>query len=324
MADDNIFVGPHNGIVAFESLTIGVRSFVGKGKAIHMGLSNPTGPILEKFKCIMRDVEIDAEGSFVWGLFGYQCDWELIDVHFNASMFQGHEHNLYAHGFAKTGAYYENVTMDGCGAECLKHTARPGESRWVQNALIHIKNCTFKNWMNPATSWRGGAGFTAQGSSANILIEGSRYYGGTTMDRARCIMFDDSGYDFYNAINGTPGQGPANGHIIIRNTGGCLNGTSQPWNNKIMNFTTLAQRVPPYVARTLLMENCGFYGGNTLVGLSGPTGDAFFGPAAIRGCNTTEIRDLMAHLGFNVDVESQIAGPTGVIPLSRGIEIPKN
>lgn len=323
IADDNFFVGPHNGLVGFESCTIGVKSFVGKGKAIHMGLANPNGPINEKFKCVLRDVDMDAEGQFVWGLFGYQCDWELTDVHFLPTMAQGHEHNHYSHGYAKYGVHYKNVIEDGCGAECVKNTARPSECRWVPNALIHLENCVFKNWNQP-WSWRGGAGFTAQGSSANILIEGCRYYGGTTMDRARCIMFDDSGYEFYNAINGTPGQGPANGHVIIRNTGGALNGVSQPWNNKIVNFGSLAGRTPPHIARTLLMENCGFYGENTFVGLSGPGGDAFFGPAAIRGCNTPEIRDLMANLGFRVDVESKIAGPTGLIPLSQGIAIPKN
>lgn len=325
IADDNIFVGPHNGIVAFESLTIGVRSFVGKGKAIHMGLSNPNGPILEKFKCVLRDVEIDSEGPFVWGLFGYQCDWELIDVYFNPSMAQGHEHNLYAHGFAKTGAYYENVRMDGSGAECLKHTARPSESRWVKDALIHVKNCTFKNWNNPLTSWRGGAGFTAQGASANILIEGCRYYGGTTMERAKCIMLDDSGTEYYSAIDGTPGQGPANGHVWIRNTGGALNGVAQPWNNGICRIGTLqGGSGVHHCARTLLVENCGFYGENTLYMISGSGGDAIYGRAIIRNCNTPQVRDIMSTLGFKVDVETRIAGPTGVIPLSQGINIPRN
>ena len=324
IADDNFFVGPHNAYVAFESCTIGVKSVVGKGKAVHMGLANPTGPILPNFKCILRDVELDAEDQFVWGLFGYQSDWELIDVHFNASMAQGREHNLYAHGFAKDGAYYERVKMDGCGAECLKHTARPGESRWVKDALIHIKSCTFKNWNQP-WSWRGGAGFTAQGSSANILIEGSRYYGGATMDKAHCIMLDDSGTDYYSAIDGTPGQGPANGHVIIRNTGGALNGVSQPWNNGICRIGTLQGGTGVHhCARTLLVDNCGFYGENTLFMIGGAGGDSIFGPAAIRNCNTPQVRDIMGALGFKVDVETRIAGPTGVIPMSQGIVIPKN
>lgn len=134
-------------------------------------------------------------------------------------------------------------------------------------------------------------------------------------------MFDDSGTDFYGAVDGVPAIGPANGHIFVRNTGCALNGESDPWNNNISWVGNLnPNRTPPIVsARSLLVENCGYYGKNTLWNVSGRTGDLVGGRGVFRNCNTPEIRTLMANLGFRVDYETMIAGPTGVIPLSHGL-----
>lgn len=317
-ADDCIFVGPHNGIVAFKDLSIGCKSVVGKGKALHMGLANPSGPVNPNFMASLENVEVYAEGPAVWGLFGYQCDWSLKNVTFNLAPL--HEHGLYAHGFARQGAYVERLTVNGVGAECLKFTARPSESRWVKGAAIQVRNSTFKNWAQP-WSWRGGAGFTAQGSSANILIENCRFYGGTTMDRGHCIMFDDSGKEFYGFVDGVPGVGPANGHILIRNTGCALNGVSDPWNNNISWVGSLDQsRTPPITsAKSLTVDGCGYYGKNTLWNVSGRTGDLVAGRGTFSNCNTPQIRQLMANLGFRVDEETKIAGPGGLTPLSAGL-----
>jgi hypothetical protein len=139
------------------------------------------------------------------------------------------------------------------------------------------------------------------------------------MDKAHCIMMDDSGTEYYSAVDGTPGQGPANGHVIIRNTGGALNGVSQPWNNDIVRLGTLQGGTGVHnIARSLLVDNCGFYGENTLFSVSGPNGDSILGKGVVKNCNTPQVRDIMGALGFKVDVETKFAGPGGVVPLSHG------
>jgi hypothetical protein len=323
-ADETIFVRQHNGIVAFQDLSIHYKSRFGRGKAVHMGFENPSGPVFEKFALHLTRCSVDEVGTLnvdngVWGLFGYQFDGVLEDVIFN--MTNSHEHGAYWHGFSKNGVSVNKLVVNGVGAECLKFTARPHECRWVKNALIKVTNSVFKNWANPVTSWRGGAGFTSQGSSANVWIENCRYYGGNTMDRAHCIMFDDSGLDFYGAVDGVPGVGPANGHLFIKNTGCALNGISDPWNNNISWIGNLnPSRPPPIIsARSLLVDNCGYYGQNTLWNVSGKNGDLVGGRGQFSNCNTPQIRQLMANLGFRVDTETMIAGPTGLVPMSRGL-----
>jgi hypothetical protein len=330
--DEMIFVGPHNGIVAFKDLTMNFRSYYGRGRALHMGLANPNGPIKEKFCAVLENVEVndigikdpttDTHGT--WGIFGYQCDWILKNV--TVSMPLSHEHFCYGHGFAKKGASVVNLTVNGVGGEGLKFTARPSECRWVKDALIHVKNSVFKNWAGP-NSWRGGGGTVIQGASANVFIENSRYYGGTTMPRGKCTMFDDSGVDFYGAINGVAGVGPANGHIYIKDTGCALDGESDPWNNNIAWIGALAysaRQKPVHSARSLTIDGCGYYGKNTLWNISGPEGDMIFGKVNFRNCNTPQIRNLMGNMGFRVDAETMIAHPGGLTPLSQGLVIPKN
>ena len=324
MADTNVFVGSHNGIIAFESLTLGCRSFVGKGKALHMGFENSHGPVREKFKAILRDVEIDAEGPVVWGLFGYQNDWELQDVYFNPSMFQSHEHGLYAHGFAKTGATFHNVRIDGIGAEALKFTARPTECKFVPNILVHIKNCVFKNWFNPVTSWRGGAGLVAQASTAHFVIEDTYYWGNQTdYNRSKCVMIDGNGTGDYNSITGEVGTaGPYNGHVILKRV--AMTGATGPaWYTPIMRVGNNSGAVGPHCARSFLMEECGVYGKFRQIQIHGSMGDAFKGPGLIKNCNTPQIRDFLSAAGMNVNDEARI-DTGGFPPVSQGLVIAKD
>jgi hypothetical protein len=330
--DEMIFVGPHNGIVKFTNMTMNFRSYYARGRALHMGLANPSGPIKEKFTAYLEDVEVNDNGTGsgttdthgTWGIFGYQCDWILKRVKVNMPL--SHEHFCYGHGFAKKGAYVEGLKVNGVGAEGLKFTARPSECRWVKDALIHIKNSAFNNWGGP-NSWRGGGGTVIQGASANVFIENSRYYGGATMDQSKCIMFDDSGNDFYGSINGVPSQGPANGHIYIKNTGCAHPGVPRQWNNNISWVGALnpAGRMPPvHSARTLTVDSCGYYGEDTYWNIGGANGDLMLGAVNFRNCNTPEIRALMGNLGFRVDVETKILHPGGLTPLSQGLHIPRN
>jgi hypothetical protein len=223
VADTNILVGLHDGIVAFEDLTIHCENQSGRGKGLHMGLSNPKGPVYPKFKAILKNVDVVCENRAVWGLFSYQCDWELEDVTFDLANLN--EHGLYCHGFAKEGVVIDNLTSHGTGAECLKFTARPSECQWVPNAWIIVRGANIANWYQP-WSWRGGAGFVSQGSSAHILIQDSLFWGGEDSNRGRCIMIDDGWPRFYSSLDGTKGEGPAQGHVIIRRTGVAISGGS--------------------------------------------------------------------------------------------------
>lgn len=320
IADDNIFVGPHNGIVAFESLTIGCKSVVGKGKAIHMGLANQ--PVHPKFKCVLKDVKLDAEAPFVWGLFGYQCDWELEDVTFEPTMAQGREHNLYAHGFAQTGAKFTNITMHGCGAECLKFTARPGECRWVPNPVVHIKDSVFKNWYQD-WSWRGGAGLVSQASTCHIVIENTLYYGNATnYNKSKCVMIDGNSGGDYNVNDGTIGNGPSTGHVYLKHVG--MSGAAGPsWFTPIMRIGNNGG-TNPQCALTLTMDQCGVYGMNRQIQIHSGSQDGFKGRGVIQNCNTPQIRDCLFARGMNVDHEAMIDRPGGFIPVSQGIVIPRN
>jgi hypothetical protein len=323
IADDNFFVGPHNAYVAFESCTIGVKSVVGKGKVIHMGLANPSGPVLENFKCILNDVELDGEGPFVWGLFGYQNDWELTDVYYNPSMEQSREHGLYAHGFAKNGCTFRNVSIDGIGAECLKFTARPQECRFVPNVLVHINNCSFKNWFQPH-SWRGGAGLVSQASTAHFIIEDTYYWGNQQdYNRSKCVMIDGNGPGDYNSITGEIGTaGPYNGHVILKHVAMSA-ATGPAWYTPIMRIGNNSGATGPHCARSFLMEECGVYGKFRQIQIHGGMGDAFKGPGVIRNCNTPQIRDFLFAAGMNVNDEARIDSG-GFPPVSQGIVIARD
>lgn len=319
MADDNIFVGPHNGIVAFESCKIGVRSFVGKGKAVHFGLANPNGPVNEKFKLIFRDVEFDAEAAFVWGVFSYQADVEFIDCYFNPSMAQGREHNFYGHGFAKEGVKFINSRMDSCGAECLKFTARPSECRWVPNPVVHIKNSVFKNWFQDH-SWRGGAGLVGQASTCHFIVEDTFYWGNlTNYNKSKCFMIDGNSGGDYNVIDGTIGNGPSTGHIYLRQV--AMNGATGPdWYTPIMRVGNL-NSTNPHCALSLTMDQCGVYGDKRQIQIHGNGTDNFRGRVLIQNCNTPQIRDYLHARGMVTDHEARI--DAGFIPVSQGLFIPR-
>lgn len=318
IADDNFFIGPHNAYVAFESCTIGVRSFVGKGKAVHMGLANQ--PVYPNMKLIFRDVKFDAEAAFVWGVFTYQCDVEFIDCEFAPSMEQGREHNFYAHGFAREGVNVQNVTMHACGAECLKFTARPTECRWVPNPVVRIRNSVFKNWFQPH-SWRGGAGLVSQASTCHFLIENTLYYGNISdYNKSKCVMIDGNGGGDYHVNTGAIGNGPSTGHVILRYVG--MGGAVGPaWYSPIMRIGNNGG-TNPHCALSLNMTNCGVYGKFRQIQIHGPQGDNFKGRGLIANCNTPEIRDYMFARGFIVDEEARI--DAGFIPVSQGIVIARD
>lgn len=324
MVQDTVFVVQHNGIVKFENLSIETGQ-AGKGKAIHMGFANPTGPIHPKFACHLKNATVECPVRGVWGLFGYQCDFVLEDVELNC--YKTNEHALYAHGFSQNGIVYNRVRVES-GAEGLKATARPSECRWIGPTLpnIIVKNSRFLNW-NAPWSWRGGAGVVVQGASANVLVENTQFWGhvynrpdGTVeRDQGRCIMIDDSGYDFYSAENGAPGAGPANGHVVVRYSGLSHTGRYQPWNNNIMRVGTLnPSRVNPWCALSLRVNNCGIFGDNSFVSVNNSVKNLI----KVQGCNTDAIRDIMDGLGMYHDLESRLNVPSGLRLVSQGYLYP--
>lgn len=327
MVQDNIFVVQHNGIVKFENLSIETGQ-AGKGKAVHMGFANPSGPIHEKFALHLKNVSIECPVRGVWGLFGYQCDFVLEDVELNC--YKTNEHALYAHGFSKNGILYDRVKVES-GAEGLKATARPSECRWVGPILpsIIVRNSIFKNW-NAPWSWRGGAGICVQGASANVLVEYTQFWGhvyndasgNVTRDQGRCIMIDDSGADFYDVESGLPqaqGGKTANGHVVVRLSGLSHTGRYQPWNNNIMRVGTLAPWRPnPWCALSVKINNCGVFGDNSFVSMSGGPNGSVKNLIKVQGCNTDLIRDTMDGLGMYHDIESKLNVPSGLRPVSQG------
>ena len=318
MVSDTVFSMRHPGIVKLKNLTVETGT-AGKGKAVSMGFENLSGPVVPKFACHLENVKVSCPVKGVWGLFGYQCDWKLENVTFDLA--KTNEHGLYAHGFSTQGVYIDRLNVLGVGAEAIKFTARPGECRYVPNTIVHVKNSLFRNWYQPH-SWRGGAGITLQGSSANLLVEDCRFVGAPdSYNRSRCFFIDDSGSDYYDENGVAGGPGAPNGHVVVKRTAFSTFAVGPDWFYNIGRMGPLGSKNPPWVARSLRMVNCGVYGANSLFSISGPLGDSIQGNIHIANCNTPAIKDLMGRFGFYNGSESRIAGPNGLVPFSQGLII---
>lgn len=310
--DATLLVDRHPGIVQLENVVLHCAPRQG----IFFGLEHKALPVQPKFKLSMRgcrvvaDMPTSGQHSTVWGVFSYQADLDLEDCAFE--MERSAEHASYAHGFAKAGLRWTRVRVNASGAEGCKIRNSPSETAWVRGAAIVLKDCHFKAWHQPWT-WRGGAGVVLQGTGCNLLVERCSFWGrapGNT--HSRCLMVDDSGGDFYSATDGRIGQGFANGHIVVRDSG--FSGQDGPeWLSPILRVGSLGsgQRV----ARSLLIERCAVYGDR----LSLQVGDVPPGRLIVRGCNTPAIRDFAQAYGMDTEHEALIPLPGRVAPVSEGL-----
>lgn len=310
--DSAIFIGPFNGPVVLESMTIhGARR-----KAVHAGLATKslvngkylvTRPVLPQFQLRMRDVEVVADvlpdgRRPVWGVFTYQCDVDIQDSTFYWR--EGVEHASYEHGYARRGSTWDNVDVIGSGAEGSKVRNDSQEIQWVRGAQVVRRNCEFRDWYQP-WSWRGGGGIVLQGTGADVLIEKCRFYGAEGQ-RSRCVMIDDGGIrvdgtpDYYSASNGAPGGEFANGWVIIKKCA-FFSGPGPDWWGLTIRVGNLYAVTPHKVARGVLIEDCGVWGRKVM-------GQFSHSPLLIRRCNTPAIKSTCDGLGMDTGAEAQIAG----------------
>lgn len=310
LVDSTVLIHPYAGIVQFEECSV----YCAKRKGIHHGLAGRNHPenslIARNFKVVADEPNNGKPHSTVWGVFTYQTfmdfDGVIFDMEYSA------EHASYAHGLAHQGLKWHNVHVVGSGAEGCKVTARPSECRWTENAWIDIQNCTFKNWHQPH-SWRGGAGVTIQGTGANVYVNNTMFHGRPGDKYTRCFMVDDSGRNFYSAIDGKPGGGPANGAIIIENSG--MTGGGKPSLSPIMRLGTLDPTRPnPLVATKFFMRNSGVYGKNTVAEIKGVMDDNVY----INNVNSPEIKSIANGMGINTSEETLLNHKGALTPMSQG------
>ena len=311
--DSTLFVGPHNGVVQLESLTV----HPAQRKAVHMGLSN--APHHPKFALWARDIALVAEAPTspdaaraVWGFFGYQCDWNFEDCVFDGV--QLNEHDGYGHNWASRGKRFIRCRWEGSGAEGDKSTQRAWEGAYTPNAQLYYADCSFKSWYQPH-SWRGGTAICNQGAGADLVVERSVFWGGRDSSHSRCLMVDDGGantVDHYG-LDGTPGGYPPNGWVIVRECGftgqGTL-GSSSPF-LRVGNLSTINKPT----AKGLFMENCGAYGQH----LQFPIPKVPAGRCLVRGCNSPQISEVAHATGMDTRYEAQITLQDRLAPLSEGL-----
>lgn len=307
----SVFIGPHNGVVAFEGLTIETS----EDCAIQAGVEKPQR--FPKFQVRLQNVHVQARPTTlqgirsVWGLFTFGADTWLEDVSFNCT--NTTEHASYSHGYALRGSRWVRVTVQGSGAENDKHATRPWEMHFTPNASIYRADCTYQNWNQPWT-WRGGAGIVVQGAAADVVVERCVFYGGKDASHCRCVMIDDGqvGIQGHYGMDGSLGGFPANGWIILNDCGvsgsGTL-GTSSP----VVRVGTVYGESRA-TARGFLMEDCGAYGKLAVMQIANvPTGRII-----VRRCNTEGIESTCAAHGFDTSSEVMIPLKDKLLPVSAG------
>lgn len=309
--NSTVFCGPTNSIVQLENLTL----HVAKSKGLHMGLARQA--VLPNFKAVLRGVDVVADGQYqnadgtsgrrVWGVFGYQCDWDLEDVTFDTAELA--EHASYAHGFAKTGLRWTRVKVNGCGSQGLKVRNGPDEVSWIPNARISAIDCTFKGFGQP-WGWRGGGGIVIEGGNADVLVERCGFWG--RPGNFRCLMIDDGAGAFRGYGDA---RAKANGHVIVSACGFNGGPGSESYSPMVRVGTTNAARTWPTV-KSFTMEGCGLWGERTQLQYS----DVPAGKFKVRGCNTPQLVDFANAVGFDTRLETQIIGAKSVfVPISAGV-----
>lgn len=304
--DSTLFVGPHNGIVQLESLTL----HVAKRKGWHMGLAKQ--PLYPKFCARARDLEMVADGTNqdggrrAWGLFTYQCDQDLEDCVFETTDLA--EHADYAHGgWAKLGRRWSRVEVHGSGSQGSKTRFDASEGVWVRGAKNVYQDCMFKGFGQP-WGWRGGAGIVVEGGMSDVLIERCGFFG--RPGEFRCLMIDD-GAGSFRAMNAPH----ANGWVIVR-ASGFTGGPGSASYSPIMRVGSTAVNSTWPTAKGVLVQGCAVYGERTL----GQFGQIPVGKLKAQGCNTPQLKDIATGYGFDTTHQSQLVGNAGVfVPFSAGI-----
>jgi len=291
--EDTIIVDRHRGRVLLEDLTV----HCGSRKGVFFGLVHKGAPVVPEFKLeatrvyMVSDPPAEGAGfSTVWGFFGYQSDVVLRDVRIFHRF--GAEHASYWHGFARDGLLWENVVVESSGSEQCKVANRPSECDRVATARIVVDGCTFQDWKQPG-SWRGGGGCVFQGTGVDIVVRRSRFFGGAG-DRSRALMIDDGGLDYYGAVDGLPGEGPANGRVWVLESGFFTGPGVGTELSLAMRAGNLNRNAGHDVVRSLIVRGSAFYGTRTQVQL----GDVPAGKLELSGCNTPAIAQLCALLGY--------------------------
>lgn len=320
--DSTISIGPTAIRVEFEGLTV----HGGPRKAIHQGVEfaktyQPVALVFQNWGLVADEPGagpwVPPAGSLgntsVWGVMTYNASIEVQDAKIDWT--RGAEHAMYAHGIAEPGILWVDVEVFGSGGECLKLATRPGEVFW-RPGLVNVVRCDFRNWGPQPWSWRGGGGVVIQGGGVDVLIQDSRFYGGPGNRKSRGVMIDDGGSGrFYSALDGTPGEGPANGWVILEDVLIAGDGLAS-WGT-VCRVGTLSPGAGIEVARGFGLFRCGVYslaGGEPVkLELAGiPSG-----LVVLHESNTPEIRSAADAL-VPVGLEGQVTSPWGIFPISKG------
>lgn len=313
--DDTIIIDRHPGHFLLEDLTV----HCGSRKGVFFGLAHKGLPLVPEFRLeatrvyMVSDPPAEGAGfSTVWGFFGYQSDVVLRQVRIFHRF--GAEHASYWHGFARDGLLWEDVVVESSGSEQCKVANRPSECDRVPGSRIIVDRCTFQDWKQPG-SWRGGGGCVFQGTGVDILVRGSRFFGGEG-DRSRALMIDDGGPDYFGAVDGIPGQGPANGHVRVI-ASGFFTGPGVGTELSIaMRSGNLNRNAGHEVVRSLVVRDSAFYGTRTQVQL----GDVPAGTLRVFRCNTPGIGELCETRGYPSSPETYIPLRDRLSLVSEGLE----
>lgn len=300
----------HPGVVQLEQLTL----HAGFDRATAFGLQNFSGVTEPKFQLRMIDAEavVDPPGPdgkrSKWLLFGYNSDVYLRNVRLDAT--HAREHASYWHGFSKWGSLWDNVTVDGSGAENDKTRSDHTETAWHgPDAWILRNRVRYKNWYQ-LWSDRGGAALVAQNPSASVLMNECVAWGGAALGslpshiRSKCFMFSSEGLSYDTA---TGRKDAANGYglgtITLRRcmARGVPGDESPAWHNTLIRAARNGGVMK--CAPSIELIDCGGYGKGMI--FSAQDVD----DVLVRGCNTPSIAEFCANvLGFDVRDEITVNG----------------
>lgn len=307
-------VAQHAGIVQLENLTL--HGWSSWGAATLFGSENTYARKLEpKFmkRLIGCRVLVDPPKDGVrgkWGLFANQADEYLKDCILNS--IEAREHADYQHGVAQWGSFWDNVLVEGSGAENDKNRPDARETVWAgRNVWLIRKNCVCQNWYQIHSNW-GGGGTISQNMAANVLIEDGTYLGGRPLGtipanlRSHAIMLSSEG-NAYDILTGAVGSGFGHGLVALRRVD-AFGHSDFPWQNELVSIYSNGGGKP---ARAVLIEDCGLYGKGVIVKLSGiPNGQTL-----VRGCNSPLVRERASRKGIDTSVEATLNG----LPVSAGL-----
>jgi len=300
------------GVVRFENLTV----VCGSRHGIWAGLEHPEEDVEPLFRLETFHVDVLSSGPrTTWGVFTIQCDVDLRSGTIDTT--NGLEHTLYVHGVAQFGVYLLNMTFRST-AECVKIRSSTTETRAVPGAALGVQSCVFAFWYRDGSS-RGGGGVVCQGTGLKgISVKGCffRNLGPNgaipSNQRTRAIMIDDGEGDYYSALDGTPREGPANGHVLIQFCG-IETGPGSENLSIVIRCGNLG--AGHKVARSFRVLDCGVWGQRLQLQLS----DIPSGKTVVEGNNTPALAELSRLYGVDTSHEALIPLPDHVIPLSEGL-----